>query len=66
LTEQTAARDASVVARVSHPGRFVLIGMSRTLRVLFVVAAETTGDRIRIISARKASPSQRKFYESKA
>lgn len=47
------------------PLRFVLIGMSRTLRVLFVVAAESTGTRIRLISARKASPGQRKFYEAK-
>lgn len=47
------------------PQRFVLIGMSRTLRVLFVVAAEAIGGRIRIISARKASRSQRRLYESK-
>jgi uncharacterized DUF497 family protein len=46
-----------------HPGRFVLIGMSRALRVLFVVSAES-GERIRLISARKASPSQRKMYEN--
>ena len=45
-----------------HPSRFVLIGMSRELRVLFVVSAEA-GERIRIVSARKASPSQRKMYE---
>ena len=45
-----------------HPGRFVLIGMSRALRVLFVVSAES-GERIRLISARKASPTQRKMYE---
>jgi uncharacterized DUF497 family protein len=42
--------------------RFILIGISRQLRVLFVVSAES-GERIRIISARKASPSQRKVYE---
>ena len=46
-----------------HPGRFVLIGMSRALRVLFVVSAES-GERIRLISARKASPTQRKLYEN--
>jgi uncharacterized protein len=45
-----------------HPGRFVLIGMSRELRVLFVVSAEA-GERVRLISARKASPTQRKMYE---
>ena len=46
-----------------HPDRFVLIGMSRALRVLFVVSAES-GERIRLISARKASPTQRKMYEN--
>jgi uncharacterized DUF497 family protein len=56
------------VGRVSrtdteHPGRFVLIGMSRALRVLFVVSAEA-GERVRLISARKASPTQRKMYEN--
>jgi uncharacterized DUF497 family protein len=44
------------------PDRFVLIGLSRQLRVLFVVSAEA-GERIRIISARKATPAQRKVYE---
>ena len=45
-----------------HFDRFVLIGMSRRLRVLFVVSAEI-GEQIRIISARKASPQQRRVYE---
>jgi uncharacterized DUF497 family protein len=45
-----------------HPDRFILIGLSRRLRVLFVVSAEA-GERIRIISARKASARQRKVYE---
>lgn len=44
------------------PGRFVLIGYSHRARVLFVVHAER-GSRIRIISARKASPAQRRKYE---
>ena len=44
-----------------YPDRFVLIGLSRQLQ-LFVVSAEA-GERIRIISARKASPVQRKVYE---
>lgn len=42
--------------------RFVLIGRSNQSRVLFVVHAER-GDRIRLISARKASRAQRKMYE---
>lgn len=45
-----------------YPNRFILIGLSHQLRVLFVVSGEV-GERIRIISARKASPAQRKVYE---
>jgi uncharacterized protein len=45
-----------------HDGRFVVIGRSHRSRVLFVVHAER-GERIRLISARKASPAQRKKYE---
>lgn len=44
------------------PARFVLIGMSQELRVLFVVSCEV-GERVRLISARKASPAQRRVYE---
>jgi uncharacterized protein len=42
--------------------RFVLIGWSVRSRVLFVVNG-MRGDRVRIVSARKASPSQRRAYE---
>jgi uncharacterized protein len=45
-----------------YPDRFILIGLSRQLRVLFIVSAEA-GEAIRIVSARKASPAQRKVYE---
>jgi uncharacterized DUF497 family protein len=44
------------------PGRFVLIGHSARGRILFVVYEER-GDGIRLISARKASPIQRRKYE---
>jgi uncharacterized protein len=44
------------------PLRSVIIGRSHDTRVLFVVHLEH-GDRVRIISARKASPAQRKKYE---
>jgi uncharacterized DUF497 family protein len=44
------------------PDRFVVIGKSRFSRVLFVVHCERD-DRIRIISARRATPAQRKKYE---
>jgi hypothetical protein len=44
------------------PARFVLIGRSRLSRVLFVVHCERDR-RIRIISARRATPAQRRTYE---
>jgi uncharacterized protein len=44
------------------PDRFVLIGRSRLSRVLFVVHCQRQ-DRIRIISARRATAAQRKKYE---
>jgi len=43
--------------------RFVITGLSNRQRVLVVVHADR-GDRIRIISARLASSSERKKYES--
>jgi uncharacterized protein len=47
-----------------YPGRFVTIGRSALMRVLFVVHAENVpGGRVRIISARKATPGQRRKYE---
>lgn len=46
------------------PDRFVTIGMSAFLRVLFVVHTEQDrGGRVRIISARRASAAQRKIYD---
>jgi uncharacterized protein len=44
------------------PERFVAIGRATSSRVLFIVYVERH-DRIRLISARKASPSQRRIYE---
>jgi uncharacterized DUF497 family protein len=44
------------------PARFILIGRSRLSRVLFVVHCERD-QRIRIISARRATPAQRRRYE---
>lgn len=46
--------------------RFVLIGLSSSLRVLVVVHAYRGSDSvIRIISARRAAPSERDFYQSR-
>jgi len=42
--------------------RFVVIGRATSSRVLFVVYVER-GNRLRLISARKASPAQRRIYE---
>jgi len=42
--------------------RFVIIGLS-TRRLLYVVYAERTTDIVRIISARKASKYEQRFYE---
>ena len=43
--------------------RFVILGMSNKNRILVVVHTERN-DRIRIISARKATKKERKQYES--
>ncbi len=49
---------------LAEPVRFVIIGESRLTRILFVVFAEKAGaEVIRIISARRAAPAQRKRYE---
>lgn len=45
--------------------RFVIIGVSSRSRLLFVVHA-VRGERIRIISARRASPAQRRKYEAES
>jgi uncharacterized DUF497 family protein len=47
---------------LADPERFILLGTSAASRVLFVVHC-ARGDRVRIISARRASPAQRKRYE---
>lgn len=38
--------------------RIITIGFSSSARILTVVTTETVGDRIRIISARKATPAE--------
>lgn len=44
--------------------RFITVGMSRANRVLIVAHADR-GETIRIISARKTTPRERKQYEEK-
>ena len=47
---------------VGDSDRFVIIGMSSRSRVLFVVHA-IRGARVRIVSARRATTTQRRKYE---
>jgi uncharacterized protein len=47
----------------AYADRMILIAHSSKRRVPFVVHAEVRRDAIRIISARKASPAQRKIYD---
>jgi uncharacterized DUF497 family protein len=47
----------------SYEDRLILIALSSKRRLLFVVHAEVARDAIRIISARKASPAQRRIYD---
>ena len=47
----------------SYEDRLILIAVSRKSRLLFVVHAEVGRDAIRIVSARKASPAQRRIYD---
>ena len=47
----------------SYEDRLILIALSSKRRLLFVVHAEVGRDAIRIISARKASPAQRRIYD---
>lgn len=47
----------------SYEDRLILIAVSSKQRLLFVVHAEVGRDSIRIVSARKASPAQRRIYD---
>lgn len=51
--------DASRVKETRH----AIIGMDEASRLLFVVHVELEQDRIRIISARKATREERRLYE---
>ena len=57
---------ARLIADPDHSGeedRFVLLGLSASLRVLVVCHCYRRGDTIHIISARKANRSERRQYE---
>jgi uncharacterized DUF497 family protein len=48
----------------SYEDRLILIALSAKPRLLFVVHAEVGRDAVRIVSARRASPAQRKLYDA--
>jgi uncharacterized DUF497 family protein len=48
----------------TEPDRFIALGFSRLARLLFVVHLER-GEKVRIISARRASRAERKSYEQR-
>ena len=54
--------DYLLVGDTLEQGRFAALGMSRQPRVLFVVHCER-GERLRIISARRATRRERETYE---
>jgi hypothetical protein len=54
---------ALILAEPDYPDRLVLIGQSHTCRLIFTVYAERAAAVIRIISARKATRTERKKYE---
>ena len=53
----------SVGASRASEFRLAAIGMASGFRLLFVVHVERNGDIIRIISARKATPHERRAHE---
>jgi uncharacterized DUF497 family protein len=58
--------DALLLEDKLHSERAVLIGISARLRVLFTVFVELAMDRIRIVSARKATRLERRRYEEES
>jgi uncharacterized DUF497 family protein len=63
---QTAFDDelGAYYADSQHRGRFILIGYSNRRKLLYVVHAEVLVDTVRIISARKATKSEKAHYEN--
>jgi uncharacterized DUF497 family protein len=47
----------------AYEDRLILIAVSKKSRLIFVVHAEVGREAIRIVSARKASPTQRRIYD---
>ncbi len=47
-----------------HDDRFILIGHSEPLHLLYVVHAQIEQDTVRVISARKATKNEKAHYEN--
>ena len=56
--------DYELVGDPKNPERLIALGYSTLTRMLFVVHCER-GERVRIISARKASRTERNSYETR-
>jgi uncharacterized protein len=56
--------DYELVGDPKNPERLIALGYSTLARMLFVVHCER-GERVRIISARKASRTERNSYETR-
>jgi uncharacterized DUF497 family protein len=57
-------RLAMILEDVASPGRLILVGMSRSSRLILTVFVEKhEAETIRIISARKATRGERRRYE---
>jgi uncharacterized protein len=54
---------AVFLEEIAFPNRIAIIAHSKNDRLLFSVFAERENDRIRIISARKVTPPERRRYE---
>ncbi len=54
---------AVVIEDAVYEERTIIIGLSTRQRVLFTVFVEISDDEVRIISARRATPHERKKYE---
>jgi uncharacterized protein len=54
---------AIVVGDATYAERSIIIGVSAQSRLLFTVFVELSEDHVRIISARRATPHERKKYE---
>lgn len=54
--------DVAKIKKSAAEHRFITVGMSRTGRILMVSHTDR-GDKVRIISARKTTPQERRQYE---